>query len=127
MTPQFSSIVKKLNSCCFSSLASAFASINHFNADNAISIRIEESLKSEVVNRIDFENDILENKKRNVGEARVKYNLINYKKMYEHKFLEDISENITLGQLMDSLGNMNHDISVVGNWIFESNYEKDSF
>ena len=25
---------------------------------------------------------------------------------------------------MDSLGNVNHDISVVGNWIFDSNYEK---
>ena len=25
---------------------------------------------------------------------------------------------------MDSLGNVNHAISVVGNWIFESNYEK---
>ena len=25
---------------------------------------------------------------------------------------------------MDSLGNVNHAISVVGNWIFDSNYEK---
>ena len=42
MTPQFSSIVKKtLNGCCFSNLASAFASINHFNAANDISKRIE--------------------------------------------------------------------------------------
>ena len=32
---------KTLNSCCFSSLASAFSSINHFNAANAISMRIE--------------------------------------------------------------------------------------
>ena len=40
------------------------------------------------------------------------------------KILEDISENFTLVQLMDSLGNVNHAISVVGNCIFESNYEK---
>ena len=85
---------------------------------------IEESLKSEVGNRIDFANDILKNKKINVGEARVKYNLIKYKKMHEYNFLEDISENVTLVQLMDSLGNMNHAISVVGNWIFDSNNEK---
>ena len=26
---------------------------------------------------------------------------------------------------MDSLGNVNHAIIVVGNWIFESNYEKE--
>ena len=36
----------------------------------------------------------------------------------------DISANVTLVQLVDSLGNVNHAISVVGNWIFESNYEK---
>ena len=81
-------------------------------------------MKSEVGNRIDFSNDILKDKKRNVGEARVKYNLIKYKKTHEYKILEDISEHVTLVQLMDSLGNVNHAISVVGNWIFDSNYEK---
>ena len=38
--------------------------------------------------------------------------------------MEDISENVTLVQLMDSLENVNHAISVVGYWIFDSNYEK---
>ena len=85
---------KTLNSSCFSSLASAFASINQFNAANAISILIEESLKSEVGNCIDFANDILKNKKRNVGESRVHYNLIKYKKMGAYKILEDISEKL---------------------------------
>ena len=47
---------KTLNSCCFSSLVSAFDSIKHFKAANDIYIRIKESLKSEVGNRIDFEN-----------------------------------------------------------------------
>ena len=84
-------------------------------------------MKSEVGNRIDFVNDILKNKKINVGEARVHYNLIKYNKMREYKILEDISENFTLVQLMDSLGNVSHDISVVGNWIFDSNYEKSLF
>ena len=44
--------------------------------------------------------------------------------MRGYKVLEDISENVTLVQLMDSLVNLNHAISVVGNWIFDSNYEK---
>ena len=44
--------------------------------------------------------------------------------MGEYKILGDISANFTLVQLMDSLGNVNHAISVVGNWIFDSNYEK---
>ena len=37
--------------------------------------------------------------------------------------MKDISVNVTLVQLMDSLGNVNHAISVVGSWIFDSNYE----
>ena len=54
----------------------------------------------------------------------VHYELIKYKKMHEYKILEDISENVTLVQLMDSLVNVNHAISVVGSWIFDSNYER---
>ena len=87
-------------------------------------MRIEESLKSGVVNHIDFANDILKNQKRNKGEPKVHYNLIKYKQMREYTILEDIGENFTLVQLMDSLVNVNHAISVVGNWIFDSNYEK---
>ena len=37
--------------------------------------------------------------------------------------LTEITEHVPLAQLMDSLGNVNHAISVVGYWIFESNYE----
>ena len=86
-------------------------------------MHIEESLKSEVDNRIIFENDILKNNKRNIGEAKMYYEMIKYKKKGLYKILENISENFTLVQLMDSLGNMNHVISVVGYWIFDSNYE----
>ena len=32
--------------------------------------------------------------------------------------------NVTLVQLMDSIGNVNHAISVVGYWIFDSKYER---
>ena len=44
--------------------------------------------------------------------------------MGDYKILEDISANITLVKLMNSLGNVNHAISVVGGWIFDSNYER---
>ena len=44
--------------------------------------------------------------------------------MSEYKILEDLITNVTLVQLMDSLGNVNHAINFVGNWIFDSNYEK---
>ena len=64
------------------------------------------------------------NRKRNKGETRVHYKLMKYKKMGEYEILEYISANITLVQLMDSLGNVNHAIIVVGSWIFDSNYER---
>ena len=44
--------------------------------------------------------------------------------MGSYDILIDISENFTLVQLMDQLGNVNNDISVVGYCIFDSNYEK---
>ena len=62
---------KSLNSCCFSSLASAFVSIKQIKAANAISLHIEESLKRKVGNRIDFENAILKNKNKIKGEPKV--------------------------------------------------------
>ena len=77
---------KTLNSCCFGSLASAFASNNHSKASNAISIRIKESLKSKVGNRIDFSNEIMLNRKINKGETRVHYKLMKNKMMGEYKF-----------------------------------------
>ena len=81
-------------------------------------------MKSEVGNCIDFANEIMLNHKRNKGEARVHYKLMKYNKMGDYKILEDISADVTLVQLMDSLGNVNHAISVVGSWIFDSNYER---
>ena len=106
---------QSLNSCCFSSLASAFDSINYIKDINAIPLRIEESLESEVGNRIDFANDILKKKK---GETKLHYNLIKYKNKGLYKILEDISKHATLFKLMDSLRNVNHAISFVGYLIF---------
>ena len=54
---------KLCNSCCFSSLASDFSSIEKTKDGNVISLRIEESLKSKLVNRIDFANAFLKNEK----------------------------------------------------------------
>ena len=46
------------------------------------------------------------------------YSLRKYKNKGSYDILTDISENVTLVQLMDSLGNVNHAISVVGYWVF---------
>ena len=109
-----------MNSCCFSSLASAFASNNHNKAAGAISFCIEESSESELGNRIDFSNAILKNEKK--GEQKMYYRLIKYKNKGSYDILKDISEHVTLVQLMDYLVNVNHAISVVGYWIFDTNY-----
>ena len=75
-------------------------------------------MKSEVGNLNNFATDIMQNKKINKGETRVHYLLIKYKKMGEYEILVNISANVTSVQLMDSLGSVNHDISVVVSWIF---------
>ena len=47
-----------------------------------------------------------------------------YQQKGSYDILKDISENVTLVQLMDSLVNVNHAISFVGYWIFDSKYNK---
>ena len=81
-------------------------------------------MKSEVRNRIHFASDIMQNNKINKGETRVHYKLEKYRKKGEYDILKNVSANVTSVQLMDSLGNVNHVISVVGSWIFDSNYER---
>ena len=44
--------------------------------------------------------------------------------MGSYDIMTDIGKHVTLVQLMYYLGNVNHDIVVVGYWIFESNYGK---
>ena len=56
------------------------------------------------------------------GEQHLIYNLKICQKNYAFDILNKISEYVTLVQLMDSLGNINHDIIIVGYWIFDSNY-----
>ena len=75
-------------------------------------------------NSIDFSNTILKNENKIKGEPRDYYRLRKYKNMGSYDILTDISEHVTLVQLMDSLGNVNNYITVVGYWIFDSNYKR---
>ena len=69
----------------------------------------------------------MKNRRRIKGEQNLKYNLTIWKKNYAFDILNDISKDVTLVQLMDSLVNVNHAISIVGYWIFDSNYDKALF
>ena len=62
--------------------------------------------------------------KKSKVKPRVYYSLRKYKKKGSYDILKNRSEHVTLVELMDSLGNVNHSISVVRYWIFDSNYEK---
>ena len=43
--------------------------------------------------------------------------------MVTFDILNNISKYVILVKLVDSLGKMNHAVSVVGKWLFDSNYE----
>ena len=66
----------------------------------------------------------MKNRIRIKGEHNLKYNLTIWKKNDAFDILNYISEDVTLVQLIDSLGNVNHAISIVGDWISDSNYKK---
>ena len=69
----------------------------------------------------------MNNKFLHKDEQRLKYNLKKWKNEGAFDILNDISENVTLAQLMDSLGNVNRAISIVGYWIPETNYKQALF
>ena len=74
--------------------------------------------------RIDFANAILKKQKTIIGKPIVYYSLRKYKKKVYYDILKEIGEHANLVQLIDYLGNVNRAISVVGYWIFDSNYKK---
>ena len=61
------------------------------------------------------------------GEYNLRYNLEVCQKKDDFDILKNRSEYVTLLQLTDSLGNVNRAISIVGYWIFDSDYEKSIF
>ena len=60
-------------------------------------------------------------------EQNLRYNLTIMKKSDSFYILNDISEDVTSVQLINSRGNVNHAISIVGYWIFDPDYEKSLF
>ena len=78
----------------------------------------------EFKNRFYFANDIITNRRKNKRENKLRSNLTIWEKNYAFDIIHDFSEDINLVQLMDSPENVNHAISIVGHWIFDSSYEK---
>ena len=62
------------------------------------------------------------------SEQNLRYNLTIWSKNDDDfDIRNEISENVTLVQLIDSLGNVNRAISIVWYWIFDSKYKKAIF
>ena len=66
----------------------------------------------------------MKNRRKIKVEQNLRYNLTIWKKNDYFGILNDISEDVTLVQLMDSVENVNNSISVLGYLIFYSNYKK---
>ena len=102
------------NSCCLSSLASTFQCINDNRAVIALVNGIEESLILQTENYKDiihFANTIMKNIRKKQGEHNLRYNLTIWRENDAFDILNDISENVTLIQLMDHIyipGNNNN-------------------
>ena len=110
-------------------LASDFHYIGENRAVPAVVNSIEELviLQTEKFKNNNFDNAIMRNRRKIKGEQNLRCNLKIWKKNDAFYIVNDISENVTLVQLMDSLGNLNRAISIVGHWIFDSNYNKALF
>ena len=66
----------------------------------------------------------MKNEKIIKAKPRAYYSLSKYKKKGSYDIMIDISEHVTLVQLIDSLGNVNNYISAIGYWIFDSSHDK---
>ena len=65
----------------------------------------------------------MKNKVCHKVEQRLRYNLKIWNKKGVFDVLKDISSNVTLVKLMDTLVNMNYAMSIIRSWIFSSNYK----
>ena len=70
--------------------------------------------KGKFNNIIHFANAIMSNRKEKKGEQNLRYNLTIWSENDAFDILNGISENFTLVQLMELLGNLNHAIIIVG-------------
>ena len=118
------------NSCCLNSLSSAFNFMCDVRYVTSLVNRIEESLKphiDKIMNIINFAYTIMTNRMHINREQHLRYNMKVWNKKYDFDILKNINEYLTLVQLMDSLRNVNHTISIVVYSILYSNYEKAIF
>ena len=73
---------------------------------------------------INFATVIMFHQEKNIGEQCLRFNIILWKNQGSFHAFNDISDHLTLLQLMDSIGIINNAVSIFGKWIFDSNLIK---
>ena len=73
------------------------------------------------MDRIKFSNKTMTYWVKNKAEKRRCYNVVRREKRGEFDILNDISDHMTLVQLIDTAGNINHVTSITVYWIFYYN------
>ena len=76
------------------------------------------------MNRIKFASDIITDRVRNKGKRWCRYKLYSWKNKGSFVIFNDVSDHVTLLQLKDPAGNINHAVSITECWIYDSNYER---
>ena len=96
--------------CCFSSLSAAYELLGDKKAHKVIHDNIDESLKK---NPFNFAMYLLRNKDMNIQVKKYGW--------MQHKILEERSPWPTICQLLGDDGSINHCITTMGDFVFESN------
>ena len=73
---------------------------------------------------IKFSDHIMIYMERNKDRHTLCYRSEQCNKIGSYDIMNNISENATVAQFMDFLGSLNHAVSTVGEWIFDSNYKR---
>ena len=70
---------------------------------------------------------MMKNRREIKGEQNLQYNLTIWKEKDDYDITNNINDDVTLVQLMESPENDNRAVSIVGYFIFDSNYKKELF
>jgi hypothetical protein len=111
-----------VNSCTVCSLASALYAFGDIPASMHVYRRLTEvtHLPPEI-NRVLFLCEVMQGHHRLKGEERLKYEAVFFKRG-KYNILEDESNVPVLCRIQDSSGSTDHCISVLGDWMFDSNF-----
>jgi hypothetical protein len=113
------------NSCMISSLASALLHIGDTYAAKYVIKRKQEANDALEVGRMNFCEQLMKNDHtRQIGEQRIKYTVKRWKLSDGFDIFHNISEYPTVCRLIDKKGGTNHCVTVCGDWVFDSNFEK---